>query len=151
MIKVLDSEIVQRIGRRPGFFRQDLQLAQYQTQLFPGLPDRTSQSKHVYVVTKPRIPFEVSRCHWSVYSQGYFYHLSARLPKNLTGQSAFSGLKNKAPRAQIVLKIEDLSTTNSADYVKAATEASTKPFVAYEMLEFPHNPSPFRNTLLVWA
>lgn len=149
MIKILDSEVVQRIGHRPALFRQDLQLAQYQRQLFPGLPDRTSQSRHVYVVTKPHIPFEVSRFHWSVYSQGYFYHLSARLPKNPTGQSAFSGHKKKAPRAQIILKIEDLSTTDSADYVKAATEASTKSFVAYEMGSTQYDPEQLE-TLAQW-
>ena len=149
MIEVLDSEVVQRIGQRPEFFRQDLQLAQYQRQLFSGLPDRTSQSRHVYVVTKPHIPFEVSRFHWSVYSQGYFYHLSAPLLENPTGQSVFSGLKNKAPGAQIVLKIEDLSTTDSVDYVKAATEASPKPFVAYEMGSTQYDPEQLQ-TLAQW-
>lgn len=47
MLKILDSEVVQKIGRRPEFFRQELQLALYQTQIFPGLPDPTSQSRHV--------------------------------------------------------------------------------------------------------
>jgi hypothetical protein len=149
MIKVLDSEVVQRIGQRPEFFRQDLQMALYQTQLFSGLPDRTSQSRHIYVVTQPHIPFEVSRFHWSVYSQGYFYHLSARLPKNPTEQSACLGLEKKTPRAQISLKIEDLSTTDSGDYVRAVTEASSKPFVAYEMGCTQYDPEQLQ-TLAQW-
>lgn len=148
MIEVFDSEVVQRLVERPEFFRQDLLQAQYHAQLFPGLPDRMDQSRNVYVVTKPHRPFQVSRFHWSVYSQGYFYHLSARSPKNPTGQSAL-GLENKAPRAQIVLKIENLSTTDSADYVKAATEVSTKPFVAYEMGSTQYDPEQM-HTLAQW-
>lgn len=91
----------------------------------------------------------MSLLHWSVYSQGYFYHLSARLPKNPTGQSTLSGLNNIAPRVQVVLKIEDLSTTDSVDYVKAAAEASTKPFVAYEMGSTQYNPEQLQ-TLAQW-
>lgn len=137
MIEVLDRGVVQRIGQRPDCFRQDVQLAQYQRQLLPNLPDPTSQSRHVYVVTKPHLSRKVSRFHWSVYSQGYFYHLSTRSPEDL---SVFSGLRNKASGAQLVLKIEDLSTTDSADYVKAATAASNKAIVAYEMGSTEYDP-----------
>ena len=146
---VLDYGVVQRIGLRPELCRGGLVLAQSQRQLFPSLPDRTSQSRHVYLVTKPHRNVGVSPFHWSVYSQGYFYHLSARSPKNPTVQSAFWGLRNQAPGACVVLKIEDLSTADSADYMKATTETSTKAFIAYEMGSTQYDPEQLQ-TLAQW-
>ena len=140
VIDGLDRHILQNLGRRPDAFRQDLRRALYYRQLAADLPQRTSQSAHVYAVTLPHIPFEVSRYHWSLYSQGYFYHLSARLPKNPTEQSDISRSERKMARAQVILKIEDLSTTESTDYIKAAREASRKPFVAYEMGSTQYSP-----------
>lgn len=140
----LDKHLWDKLAR-PETFRQDLHQALYETQLVPNLPCRTNLSAHVYVVTVPHIPLEVSRHHWSVYSQGHFYHLSARVPKNPTKQSGTSGLEKKVTRAPLVLKVENLSTTESADYIKNAREASRKAFVAYEMGSTQYGPEQLRS------
>jgi len=41
----------------------------------PTLPDNIPDGRHVYLVFGPKIFAELAR-HWSVYSQGHFYHLS---------------------------------------------------------------------------
>ena len=55
------------IRTRPDAFRIDLQGVFYERQLAPNLPHGPVSSTHVYVVTSPHIPMEVSRHHWSVY------------------------------------------------------------------------------------
>ena len=149
VLQVLNNELLQRVGQRPACFRVDLQLALYRRQLLPGLPDRTNESKHVYVVTKPHVPFEVSWLHWSVYSQGYFYHLSADSPNGLTGQSGCSGARRKTAGTQTLLKIEDFSTVDSAHYAKAMDDASKQSFVAYEMGSTQYDPEQLE-TLARW-
>ncbi|MCJ1295622.1 hypothetical protein MMC34_007185 [Xylographa carneopallida] len=144
-----DHSVVQKIGRRPAMFRHDLQSALYEYQLWSGLPEPTNHPKHVYVVTRPHIPFEVSRFHWSMYSQGCFYHLSARLPHNPTDQSDLSGCERKAPRVQLVLKVEDMSTIEFGHHIRATAEAARKPFVAYEVGSTQYDPEQIR-ALAAW-
>ena len=132
------AELFSWIKTRPTSFRNDLQAALYERQLVRNLPPRTASSAHVYVVTYPHIPREVSTRHWSVYSQGYFYHLSTRRRPNnhstaQTQQSDASSRGEKAVGAGIYLKVEDFSAVAPGDLLEAERGLSRTPFVAYEM------------------
>ena len=139
------NKLLYKIKTRPDAFRVDLQVALYERQLAPNLPPRPASSEHVYVVTTPHVPREVSWRHWSVYHQGCFYHLSARFPKNSTEQSDTSGQVNKVAKAEVTLRVEDLSTIDSDDYIKAQRIASRKPFAAYEVGATQYTPQQLRS------
>ena len=139
------NKLLCKIKTRPDAFRVDLQVALYERQLAPNFPPGPASSEHVYVVTTPHVPREVSRRHWSVYHQGYFYHLSARVPKKSTEQGDTSGLVTKGAKAEVTLKVEDLSTVDSEDYIKAQRTASRKPFAAYEVGATQYNPQQLRS------
>lgn len=109
--------------------------------LQPLLADPASTASDVYVVTRPESignnPIG-SLNHWSYYTQGVFYHLSApEFPRGSVrkGQNA-SKPKDVACR----LKCEDLSNVNSEDYVWLRASSSQKLLVSYKVGQTDYRP-----------
>lgn len=108
---------------------------------------RIKDGKHVFMVYryhhKPsRLPIRgtASPCHYSVYFQGFFYHLSAIVPKNPVHQSGPCGLKD----IKLSLKVEDVSSTDAQAYIKAKQEQPPKCFVASEVGMTRYSPQQLR-------
>ena len=102
--------------------------------LQPLLADPASTASDVYVVTRPESignnPIG-SLYHWSFYTQGVFYHLSAPdFPRESVekGQNA-----SKSRDAACRLRREDFSNGNSEDYVSLRLSSSRKLLVAYKV------------------
>ena len=110
--------------------------------LQPLLADPASTASDVYVVTQPESignnPIG-SLYHWSFYTQGVFYHLSApELPIESveTSQNA-----SKSRNALCKLKREDLSNVNSEDYIRLRASSSRKLLVAYKVGQTDYQPN----------
>ncbi|RDW58775.1 hypothetical protein BP6252_13251 [Coleophoma cylindrospora] len=123
---------------------RELKSVHFAKQLNRSLPrtiDGARESHHVFVVSVPHIGWIVSPRHWSVYSQGYFYHLSADVGKSELGGCGCGNNPTGAP-ATIRLKIEDLSSPQTPDYTRAQEEGrKMKAFVAFEVGQTQYLPS----------
>lgn len=109
--------------------------------LKPSLADPASTASDVYIVSRPEIVADNplgSLQHWSFYTQGIFYHLSAPdLPRNATGKS-HNATKSRDVRCR--LKREDLSNINSEDYTNARNRSSRKLLLAYKVGQTDYRP-----------
>ena len=97
----------------------------FSQQLDDKLLAAPNEGSHVYLVTKPGRLLELSWKHWSIYTQGHFYQLSANVGGNILGQSNASG---QHAAARTSLKVEDLSTQEKRQNLNERAA-----FVAYEM------------------
>ena len=101
--------------------------------LQPALADPAPDASDVYLVTRP--PFienpQGSFNHWSFYTQGVFYHLSAPgLPRDSSRK--IQGI-SQARDVSCKLKCEDLSSTESAHYIRFTNTAKPKLLLAYKV------------------
>ncbi|KAI9697434.1 MAG: hypothetical protein M1836_004712 [Candelina mexicana] len=100
------------------------------------LADSDPSSHDVYLVSKPTQSYSLQMFasfeHWSVYSQGHFYHLSApQKPRQLhkASRQLIAGVHKKP-----CLKHEDFSSSEAADYIKFKTsERKARPLIAYKV------------------
>lgn len=132
-----------------------LNQVRYSRQLYSGLPHAVDGAKHVFVVTRPHTGWPVSWLHWSVYSQGYFYHLTAGdddvpFPKNPMRQTHVSGVNSGAGRIPIRPRTEDLSTTTRQDYIDAVNVTPKKTLTAFEVGRTRYSPEDIRR-LAEWV
>ncbi|KAL8822960.1 MAG: hypothetical protein Q9191_006315 [Dirinaria sp. TL-2023a] len=108
--------------------------------LKPSLADPASTASDVYIVSRPEIfdnPLG-SLKHWSYYTQGIFYHLSAPdLPRDATGKS-HNSTKSRDVRCR--LKCEDLSDVNSEDYTNLRNRSSRRLLLAYKIGQTDYRP-----------
>ena len=101
--------------------------------LQPLLADPASTASDVYLVARPEIiPNPTgSLHHWSFYTQGVFYHLSAPgLPRDTTGKSQNA---TKSRNVLCGLRYEDLGHVNSEDYVRLRNTSGRKLLLAYKV------------------
>ncbi|KAI9748151.1 MAG: hypothetical protein M1835_001873, partial [Candelina submexicana] len=100
------------------------------------LADSDPSSHDVYLVSRPTQSYSLQMFasfeHWSVYSQGHFYHLSApQQPRQLhkASRQLMEGLHKKP-----CLKHEDFSSHEAADYIKSKTsKRKAGPLIAYKV------------------
>lgn len=108
--------------------------------LQPLLSDPASTASDVYLVARPEsltIPFG-SLLHWSFYTQGFFYHLSA-LDRS-RDDTWSSQNPTKSTNTVCRLKYEDLSTVNSEDYIRFQGPLGRKVFLAYKVGQTDYRP-----------
>lgn len=114
-----------------GDFVHDVTLNRH---LHPLLADPAANASDVYVVTRAetvRVNLVGSLHHWSFYSQGVFYHLSAPdLPRDNSRKSQ-NAIKSR--NAGCRLRYEDLNNVSSEDYVRLQGPPGRKLLVAYKV------------------
>ena len=101
--------------------------------LQPLLADPASTASDVYLVTRPEIIENPtgSLQHWSFYTQGVFYHLSAPgLPRDSTGKGQNA---TKSRGAVCGLRYEDVRNVNPEDYVRHRNSSGRKVLLAYKV------------------
>ena len=100
----------------------------------PLLADPASTASNVYVVIQPAsVDYNPigSLYHWSFYTQGVFYHLSA---PNLPRESAIkSRIASESRDVACRLKREDFNNFGSEDNVRLQASSSRKLLVAYKV------------------
>lgn len=111
--------------------------------LQPLLADPASTERDVNMKTQPESignnPIG-SLYHWSFYTQGVFYYLSASgLPRDSVGKSQSA---SKSRRVQCRLRCEDLSNFSSEDYITLQALPIRKLFVAYKVGQTDYKPNP---------
>ena len=85
-----------------------------------SLPQPSPQDHSVYLVTAPRGRLRHRFVHWSLYSQGYFYHLTATGSDALhykgakLGKTLPSNINQKIP---LTLKVQNVVNPDDAEYV----------------------------------
>ena len=109
--------------------------------LQPLLADPASTASDVYVVTQPASignnPLG-SLNHWSFYTQGVFYHLSAPdLPRESSGKSQNV---SKSRKVLCRLKCEDLNNVGAEDKIRLQASSSRKLLVAYKVGQTDYKP-----------
>lgn len=113
-----------------GVFFMPVRLHQH---IEPSLAYPDSNASDIYLVTRPqfgRFP-SGSLQHWSFYTQGVFYHLSApNLPIESTEKSHNA---SKSREAVCELKCNDLRNVDSEDYVRLQGSSGRKPLLAYKV------------------
>ncbi|KAF2661332.1 hypothetical protein K491DRAFT_710913 [Lophiostoma macrostomum CBS 122681] len=114
-------------------FGADIWSTQYPVQLSFRLPTDLDRAHHVFLVTSTHLGWPRSWGHWSLYFQGYFFHLSARVPANVTQQSDPWEINSKAHKVPLELKVENLSAIDTEEYIRAKEEAWDKPFIAFQI------------------
>ena len=102
--------------------------------LQPLLADSASTASDVYLVSRPAFvgnnPIG-SLQHWSFYTQGIFYHLSAPdQPRDATRKSEYA-IKSRG--TVCILKREDLSNVSSEDYIRHRSSPGRKLLLAYKV------------------
>lgn len=124
-------------GRRSAFFLPNGEFitnVKIYRHLQPLLADPASTASNVYLVTRPAIignnPIG-SLQHWSFYTQGIFYHLSAPdQPRDTTRKSEYS---TKSRDTVCKLKREDLSNVSSEAYIRLRSSPGRKLLLAYKV------------------
>jgi hypothetical protein len=103
----------------------------YHRQIYAQLPVQLESSHHVYVVCSPHEGWPISTRHWSIYTRGFFFHLSADGVHKATGDSRRNSRHDvKAP---VRLCEEDSSSSLTPEYQHALTHAFEKPYIAFEV------------------
>ena len=110
--------------------------------LQPLLADPASTASDVYMITQPESignnPIG-SLYHWSFYTQGVSYHLSASgLPRDSVGKSQSA---SKSRRVQCRLRCEDLSNVSWEDYIRLQALPIRRLFVAYKVGQTDYKPN----------
>jgi hypothetical protein len=104
----------------------------YQRQIYAQLPLQLERSHHVYVVCSPHEGWPISTRHWSIYTQGFFFHLSANDAQSSAGKDSSIGKEHNAD-APVFLREENFSSSLMPDYQHALAHASEKPYIAFEV------------------
>ena len=106
-------------------------------------------ASHVFFVTAPHHQVPVSFRHWSIYTQGYFYHLTVDDRQNKTPGADvqnFSSTSNEARSVGVLLKSQNLSDCQQPDYLTAKTgSAAKKVFIAFEVGQTMYRPEHIAN------
>ena len=104
-----------------------------QKHLQPLLVDPSPTASDVYLVFRPELlnqPYG-SLQHWSLYSQGYFYHMFA--PELARESTRKSHNASKSRNAECRLRCEDMSAVDTIAYVKSKVSKLQKPLLAYKV------------------
>ena len=119
--------------------------------LQPLLANPASTASDIYLVTRPESIVNNpagSLRHWSFYTQGVFYHLSAPdQPRDTTGKCHNATISRHVPCR---LKCEDLSHVNSEDYIRLRTSSDQKVLLAYKVGQTDYRPDQILH-LAQWA
>ena len=119
--------------------------------LQPRLANPAPTASDVYLVTRPIGPGDNalgSLQHWSFYTQGIFYHLSAPdLPRDNTGKTEHAA---KSRDARCTPKYQDLRDVNSEEYVKLRNSSKPKLLLAYKVGQTEYTPDQIRR-LAQWT
>ena len=112
-----------------------------QRHLQPFLADPAPTASDVYLVSEPATvdgnPIG-SLYHWSFYTQGVFYHLSAPdLARESVGRSKNA---SKSINAECRLKCENLNDVSPEDKVRLQASSSRKLLVAYKVGQTDYKP-----------
>ena len=105
------------------------------------LPPPSPQDHSIYLVTAPRGSLKYRFTHWSLYSQGYFYHLTAAGSDALHYTEAKSGKTSPSQLNQkisIALKLQNVLTPDDVDFVPSTEKNS-----ANSIASLPHWPHAF--------
>ena len=105
-------------------------------QLDTRLPPPSPQDYSVYLVSVPRGSMKYRFTHWSLYSQGYFYHLTAAGSDALHYMEAKSGKTSPSQLNQtlpIALKLQNVITPNDADFVPSTRKIQQIALQAYHI------------------
>jgi len=109
--------------------------------LQPLLADPASTASDIYLITRPEGIANNpagSLKHWSFYTQGYFYHLSApNLPRDSAGKGANA---TRCGDTVCRLKCEDMSDVNSQDYIRLQNASNRKALLAYKVGQTDYRP-----------
>ncbi|KAL3418387.1 hypothetical protein PVAG01_10103 [Phlyctema vagabunda] len=100
-----------------------------------SLPDASPSAHDVYLVCRPHRLVMASFAHWSYYSQGHFYHLSA---PGLRGPS--QGFSDGQEAANVVLKHQDFSSPDTPDYLQLLSWSKKKVLVAFQVGQTEYDP-----------
>ncbi len=105
-------------------------------QLDARLPLSSPQDHSVYLVTVPRGSMKYRFTHWSLYSQGYFYHLTAigsdalHYMEAKSGKTSPSQLNQKLP---VALKLQNVINPVDADFVPPTRKTQQIALQAYHI------------------
>lgn len=102
-------------------------------QFDPDLAEPGPNSRHVYVVSTPHKQRLGSYKHWSLYSQGHFYHLTVNDSASCLVESATSTSKNIGRRSNTILNHQDLSSENTSDFMKYDDNRMKVALIAYQV------------------
>lgn len=102
-------------------------------QFSPDLAEPGPNSRHVYVVSSPHWVFPGSYRHWSLYSQGHFYHLTIDDSASCLVESATSTSENIGRRSKTILNHQDLSSENTSDFMKYDDNRMKVALIAYQV------------------
>ncbi|MCJ1265045.1 hypothetical protein MMC22_004920 [Lobaria immixta] len=102
-------------------------------QIDPDLAEPGPNSRHVYVVSSPHWAFPASYKHWSLYSQGHFYHLTIDDAASCLVESATSTSENIGRRSKTILNHQDLSSENTSDFMKYDDNRMKVALIAYQV------------------
>ena len=100
------------------------------------LPPPSPQDHSVYLVTVPRGSTRYRFTHWSLYSQGYYYHLTA------AGSDAFHYMEAKSKktspsqlnqRIPLALKLQNVMTPGDVDFVPSTEKTQQTALQAYHI------------------
>ena len=104
-----------------------------QKHLQPLLANPSPTASDVYLVFRPEFlgqPYG-SLQHWSLYCQGFFYHMFA---PDLARESTQKGHNaSKSRKAECRLRCEDMSSVDTIAYLKSKTSTIQKPLLAYKV------------------
>ena len=102
-------------------------------QFHPDLAQPDSNSRHVYVVCNPHWPLPLYCDHWSLYTQGHFYHLTIDDLASCLLESATSTSKNTGRASKTILSHQDLSSKNTLDYKNYNDKRRKLGLIAYQV------------------
>ena len=100
------------------------------------LPPPSPHDHSVYLVTVPRGRWRYRFTHWSLYSQGYFYHLTAadsdalHYMKAKSGKTSPSQLNRNIP---VALKLQNVMNPADADFVLPTRKTQQTALQAYQV------------------
>lgn len=122
-VGITNSDFFANIGTRPQFH--------------PDLPEPTLDPNlelhDVYVVCSPHIAWSGSYKHWSIYTQGHFYHLTIEECLSCLVEAAASTSESTGKRSKTVLNHQDMSSENTPDYVSFSSKRRKLALIAYQV------------------
>ena len=102
-------------------------------QWHPDLP-KPETGSHVYLVSRPHWAIPTSNKHWSIYTQGYFYHLTVDLPGSVLVETTETTTKAKTTTTgRPVLNDEDLSNESTSCFQFYSAHRNQLALIAYEV------------------
>lgn len=96
---------------------------------------------HVYLVCRPPWGFPTSKKHWSLYTQGHFYHLTVDQPRSFLVQSVELAKTKRKAVSRPVLNDEDLSDETTDRYQFYSQHKDKLALIAYEVGRTDYNSS----------